>query len=314
MVKSLEDITHQNTITEVLPGERVHKVPLDQIDAGRRIRQVDDAWARIVADSFLEVDQLQPIDLMKRSDGQLVLIDGKHRLRAAELLGWEHIRAHIRDLDGYRKLDDILSQHKYSNKERLRFKATVRLRQIDANLIRRELNPMDRAAFLAARKNVYEALYPETKNGAQGGKNGQTNETDKMSFSKDAAEKTGLNERSIRRAVWLDENLTPLAKDKITGTDHANKQSALMELALLDRDIQVKVAALLTREEKPARTVKEAESILIGVRQGRTDREVNGDRLIALWEKCDAATRSDFLRFIAKDKLPKGWEVTNASS
>ena len=130
-----------NAITEAMAAERVHQVPLDKIEAANRIRQVDDAWAQIVADSFVEVDQLQPIDLMLRPDGQLVLIDGKHRLRAASLLGWEHIRAHIRDLDG----------------------ETVRLRQIDANLIRRELNPLDRAAFLAARKDVYEALYPETK-------------------------------------------------------------------------------------------------------------------------------------------------------
>jgi len=285
------NVTDSNTITEAVPAERVHQVPLGKIDAGSRIRQVDDAWARIVADSFVEVDQLQPIDLMQRPDGILLLIDGKHRLRAAELLGWEHIRAHIRDLNS----------------------ETVRLRQIDANLIRRELNPLDRAAFLAARKDVYEALYPETKNGAQGGKGGKTNETVKFAFSKDAAEKTGLSRSTIEKAVWLDEHLTPLAKDKIQGTAHANKQSALMALARLDDEAQIKVVDLITREKKPAKTVKEAQNIVLGVRQQRSQREVNCDRLVALWVKSDAATQADFLSFIAGAKLPKGWEVTSAS-
>jgi len=291
MVKNLEDTTHQNTITEVLPGERVHKVPLDQIEASNRIRQVDASWARIVADSFLEVDQLQPIDLMKRPDGTLELVDGKHRLRAAELLGWEHISAHVRDMDG----------------------ETVRLRQIDANLIRRELSPLDRAAFLAARKDHYEMLYPDTKKGGdRGNQHTGGRQTVKFTFSQDAAEKTGLSRSTIEKAIWLDQHLCPVAKQKIQGTEHANKQSALMALARLDADTQIKVADLLTRDEKPARTVKVATDILIGVRQSRSQREIIGDRFIALWEKSDAATHADFLRFLTKGKLPKGWEVSKS--
>ncbi len=294
----------ENTLSESLPGERdfssanasllehVHLVPLDQIDTQDRLRGVDESWARIVADSFTEVDQLQPIDLMKRPDGQLVLVDGNHRFAAAALLGWEHIRAHIRDLD----------------------ESNVRLRQIDANLIRRELNPLDRAAFLAARKDHYEAIYPETKVGAQGGRGGKKEKIVKFTFSKDAAEKTGLSRSTIEKAVWLDEHLLPAVKILISGTEFAEKQSSLMALARLDPDTQEKVAGLLTRKDKPARTVKEAHDMVLGVRKGRSQREINCDRLIALYNKCDAKTRSDFLYHVRGSRLPKGWSVDYASS
>ncbi len=280
----------ENTLSEALPGERVHLVPLGDIDTEDRLRGVDDHWARIVADSFTEVDQLQPIDLMKRPDGQLVLVDGNHRFVAAKILGWEHIRAHIRDLD----------------------KTNVRLRQIDANLIRRELNPLDRAAFLAARKDVYEALYPDTKAGVAGAKAKHGDANDKMSFAEDAAEKTGFDKRTIQRAVWLDEHLLPAVKALIADTEHAEKQSALMALAKLDPDTQEKVAGLICRKEKPARSVKEAQDMVLGVRKGRTDREVNYDRMVALWTKCDGRTKADFLAFLEAGKLPKGWKVSKS--
>ncbi len=63
---------------------------------------------------------------------------------------------------------------------------------------------------LAKRKELYEALHPETKHGAKNKSNnyGANLEDDTMSFSKDAAVKTGKNERTIQREVA--ERLKPM--------------------------------------------------------------------------------------------------------
>ncbi|MFT8560932.1 MAG: ParB N-terminal domain-containing protein [Acetobacter sp.] len=115
---------------------------LSDIDADDRLREVDHEAALFISASIAEHGLRQPIEVRKVGK-RYKLIAGGHRLQAAKILEWVDIPAIV-------------------------LKATeleAKLLEIDENLFRRELSPLDRATFLATRKEVYEALHPETKHG-----------------------------------------------------------------------------------------------------------------------------------------------------
>lgn len=73
--------------------------------------------------------------------------------------------------------------------------------ECDENLCASSLTPAERAMFTARRKEAYEALHPETKNGANQHTRvrqvGEGSEADR--FTADTAAKTGESERTAGR-------------------------------------------------------------------------------------------------------------------
>ena len=117
------------------------------IGPGRRAALPEDIQR--MADSIAEVGLLSPITV----DARHTLIAGLHRLEAAKLLGWVEIECNVADLDGLQ----------------------AELAEIDENIIRRNLHYSDEGKQLARRKEIYEILHPETR---QGQRNRQTLKTD----------------------------------------------------------------------------------------------------------------------------------------
>lgn len=115
---------------------------------GDRLRQIDPAHAELLAESLRQTGRLRhPPEVRRQKKGAKVnhtLIAGGHRMRAVQIVGWEEVEVEVYEGD-----DD-----------------EVRLWEIDENLIRHDLNPLDRAVFLHQRKEIYERLHPETKKGA----------------------------------------------------------------------------------------------------------------------------------------------------
>ena len=78
------------------------------------------------------------------------------------------------------------------------------LAEIDENIVRSNLSALEYGEILLRRKEIYEILHPETK---QGMRNGQTSKTDKMSvletrsFAQDIAKKIGVTPRTIERQI-----------------------------------------------------------------------------------------------------------------
>jgi ParB family chromosome partitioning protein len=74
--------------------------------------------------------------------------------------------------------------------------------EIDDNLAGAELTALDNAVFLAARKELYEAMHPETR---QGGNRGNQftggRQNDIVSFCQSTADKFAMSKRQVERLV-----------------------------------------------------------------------------------------------------------------
>lgn len=271
-------------VIDPVVSRQVVRVALDLIDASERLREVSEAHAVVMAASMAERGQRTPIEIVRRGD-RFRLVFGAHRYRGAEINGWAEIEAFIVEAGD----------------------AEVRLREIDENLIRHELTALDRARFLAERKRIYEALNPGSKRGGDR-RSDQTANLAVWSFSADIAEKAGLSERSIRRAVALAEALAPEAVQAVRHTPLATNQAALEALAKHPHDRQLSVLGLMFAEENPAKSVADAINRLDG-KVVKPAEEKHLSKAIDLWGRMGARDRRAFLAFLAEAEMPKGCNV-----
>jgi len=206
------------------------EVAIDKITVGegrRELRNIDD-----LAKSIKEIGLLNPITITK----DFRLVAGYHRLTACKKLGWKTIPANVVDMDALK----------------------AELAEIDENLIRNELTVLERAEQLKRRKEIYEALHPETKQGVAGGKaSGQARRTTAESavvhtpsFVEDTAQKTGRAARTVFEEVQIATNLDDEVKEMIRDTEIADRKTDLLKLARMDKEEQKKVAAKIREGAK----------------------------------------------------------------
>jgi len=252
-------------------------ISVASIDFGDRLRQVDENHAALLAQNIEQVGRLRtPIEVRKkkgRKDGYL-LIAGGHRLRAVQLLGWAEVQAFV-------------------------FEATdeeARLAEIDENLVRHDLNPLDRAVFMAEREDLYRKMHPEaTQGGDRRSEEFQIRTVRIWSFARDTAERCGLSEDTIQRALKIG-SLKPDVRARIAGTWLAHKQGELLKLTHLSHAEQHTALDLLLAEGAEAKTVEQAKKIILGVRdgdKGETDKKF--DKLIDAWRRADRTAKRAFL-------------------
>ena len=115
------------------------KVPIFQIKVNDGRREADPEGIQELADSISQVGLINPITI----DQEYTLIAGLHRLEAAKLLGWTEIECTVSSLEG------LLAE----------------LAEVDENVVRKDLSAVEYSDLLLRRKEIYEALHPETKNG-----------------------------------------------------------------------------------------------------------------------------------------------------
>lgn len=262
------------------------------ITVGDRLRAVDAAWVEAIAESIKHNGQSTPIQVRRLVNGRWHLVSGAHRLAACQRLGIE-VRAEVVDCD------DLYA----------------RLMEIDENLFRRELNPLDRAVFLAERKALYLEVYPETKNGGHGGRRGtkekndkmsffsetkdggrdrREEKNDKMSFSKQTAARINMSVRSIERAIRIAQNIPADVHRRLTGTPLAEKQSDLLYLAGLEPSVQRRAVTLVVDGE--VRTLRAAVARIQGTaapESSSDDRAV--ERMLALWGRSSKVAKGRFI-------------------
>ena len=192
-----------------------------KINPGRRDTQQRNVEE--LARSIAAVGLMNPITITQDS----TLIAGLHRLEAAKLLGWTEIECTVSDADGLQ----------------------AELAEIDENFVRAGLSHRELGDLLLRRKELYEAIHPETR---QGQRNGQTakNENfsllDTKSFSQDTADKLGVSKRTVEQLVQTARDLTPEAKKIIKEADTKITKGDALKISRIPPDQQAEAAAVLT--------------------------------------------------------------------
>ena len=197
------------------------KISNIKINPGRRDTQQRNVEE--LARSIAAVGLMNPITVTQDN----TLIAGLHRLEAVKLLGWTEIECTVSDADGLQ----------------------AELAEIDENFVRAGLSHRELGDLLLRRKELYEAIHPETR---QGQRNGQTAKNDKLTvlaakpFSEDTADKLGISKRTVERLVQTAANLTPEAKKTIRDAGDKITKGDALKISRLPPDQQAEAAAVLT--------------------------------------------------------------------
>lgn len=209
----------------------MQNINIDSIKVGSKRRDLGDIDA--LADSIASIGLINPISVTE----DFHLIAGLHRLEACKSIGWMEIPVVVHSLDSI----------------------SIQLAEIDENLIRNELNALERGEQLKRRKDLYEAKYPETK---QGMRNGQTSKSaesaslETTSFVKDTAAKTNKSSRTISEDVQVATRIPEPVRDAIRQTPIADNKTELLMLSRLDAPTQTQVAEKVSSGQ--VETVREA--------------------------------------------------------
>lgn len=240
------------------PALQFERVAIELIDiSADRLRAADPDKVAATAHSYGIVGQMQPIRLEERGAERFVLVAGLHRLLAARTAGWTHIDALVSsgDTADQRRLTEILE-----------------------NLMRAELVALDRAVALSELKAIHERMYPQTRKGgdrkSQAAVSARKNQSAILAFRSDVAEKTGLGQRTIERAVEIANGLGPAIRARLQGSKMADHQAGLLDLSVLDPALQHQVLDLLLNDPPKAANVAEAVALVEGKRPASAEPEL----------------------------------------
>ncbi|MDO9499000.1 ParB/RepB/Spo0J family partition protein [Falsiroseomonas sp.] len=257
-------------------------IPLDLIDVGPRLRAVDLAYVELIAASMRESGQKTPIEV-RRSEtdpGRYLLVAGGHRVAAATQAGLAELEAIVSDLT-----DD-----------------EAQLAEIDENLMRRELTPLDRAVFLSARKDVWLRLNPETGHGKSKKNKAQEESAGLHSFDKITAKRLGMDPSTIRRSIAR-ARIPADVRAMIASHPVAESGAELDKLAGYPVETQRAIAACLTRPDKPARNIAGAHAEIVGPVRETAEAVARREfgALLSAWRKAGQRARKQFLEHLEMD-------------
>ena len=189
-----------------------------KINSGRR--EATTEAIEELAQSIAAVGLINPITLDKSN----TLVAGLHRLKAAKLLGWTEIECNIINMNSFQ----------------------AELAEIDENMIRTRLSRQELGEQFLRRKEIYEMLHPETRQGMRNGqtaKNANLASLETKSFAQDTSEKTGMSKRAVSRLLQIANNLSVDAKQIVKANDMT--QDTALKLSRLPYKQQAEAASLL---------------------------------------------------------------------
>ncbi|ADZ72431.1 ParB N-terminal domain-containing protein [Polymorphum gilvum] len=241
-----------------MTAHTIMDLDLAAIDVTDRLRKALPARVEALAEDIDERGLLTPIEVVGPTDnGGYRLIYGAHRLAAAKLLGWAEIPAIIHAPDAFAG------------------EAETGLREIRENLMRFELNPLERAVAIAAWRDIYEAAQGQVKRG--GNRRAASKFHDETlidadpvaaaaeqfaaSFGEAAQRALDLSKVTVWRCLKI-ATISPEIRDRIADSPLACNQSELLKLADQSPERQAQIVGLLLAEPAAAATVEEAIAVI----------------------------------------------------
>lgn len=190
---------------------------------------------------------LNPVTL----DQHLNLVAGLHRLTACKLLGFTEIECKIVD---------------YHNQDQ------ARLAEIDENLIRNELEALERSELWLERDQILERMGLRAKAGdnqyTRKRRGGET-VSPPIRTTLELAKEAGYTDRTFQQGKQIARDITPEVKAKIKGTPIAKSPTALLKIA---------------RAGKPAQKAMVEQTLVAGEQQtAETQQQQTELQLIALY-------------------------------
>jgi hypothetical protein len=238
---SKAQVTPNNDPVSGAPGEpEVRSFPVNAIQVGRRVRFVDPEQVDELAKSIQKLGLRTPITVRVARDVP-VLVTGLHRLEAVKRLNHETIACFI----------EVGSE------------LDAKLWEIDENLCRAELSELEQGEHLLLRKEIYQELYPETKQGGlPGAPGGGKAKTAKLAgFAANTAARTNIAERTVRRSIRRASKIDEMVRDRIRDKPEiANSGVELDALAGLPPGDQQQAIDMVEASE--AATVRLAKKLL----------------------------------------------------
>ena len=196
------------------------KVKISNIKINPGRREAAPEAIEELARSIAAVGLMNPITVTQDN----TLIAGLHRLEAAKLLGWTEIECNSIGMSSLQ----------------------AELAEIDENIVRTRLSRQELGEQFLRRKEIYEMLHPETRQGMRNGqtvKNANLASLETKSFAQDTAEKTGMSKRTVSRLLQIANNMTQDAKRIVQASDIP--QDTALKISRLPSDQQAEAASLL---------------------------------------------------------------------
>lgn len=222
-------------------------VRVDQIELGDRLRPVDADWARALGQIMARQGQQTPIEIC-RLPGQAswTIVTGAHRLIGARSAGIEYLKAIVVGAD----------------------RAERRMREVSENLWRRDLEPIDRAAFIAELALLYRQRaglatadhrsksVPAKWKQALQAEAVETLETisNVYGWSEEIGAQLGLTSRTVRNDLLIYRRIAPSLIDQLRRERHpvATNATQLRALAKLEPEHQREVVEYLIWRTHPS--------------------------------------------------------------
>lgn len=222
----------------------LREIEISRIDATGRLRQINPGWVEAFSAEIAGGAVLAPIDVVETAAG-FRLITGGHRLAAHVRLDREAITARVWPASAFPD------------------EGSMRLKEIQENILRFEPTELDRAVAILHWKEIYEDTQPQPKRGRPAKEiAADSARIFAERFSTAAAKAMGISERSVQVAVQIATGLSSDTRSRIAAAVIADVQSELLQLAHQHPDRQARIVDLLLCDPPRAGSVAEAVAVL----------------------------------------------------
>lgn len=226
----------------VVESHQTRRIPLDMLDTDQD--DLDETVVASIAESFVENHiQIGRVIVTPTEGDRYIVKSGNHRVAAAKRVG-------------LKALDAAILPSK-TEAERI----DLELICISENLDRRVLSASRLGELHAKRKALYEQKHPDApKQGGDRRSNGHDGQSEVIppTYAEDAAAKSGVSDRHVRRLVRIGEEIAPELHDKVRGTklDEVKELTALAGIPESKR-AEIVEKALTGEGPKPSIALKQ---------------------------------------------------------